>query len=352
MRRQSNPFFALLLCYLTVTVGYVYAALYLAIVLLGCLVEAMVARDRRAFLRALYIGLFSGLVVITVYLPGILTAPVTVRLGWEVIDAGQLTVEPTNIVTSMLPSPRAFYLAWCLPLLALIHFSCARLLRKELTGVLVVTVLLLAWVLGPSQVGPIRWPVRVAPALMVALIVLLVVLVARSLPDRPSRMRWGLSVAWVVAAAYVVVARNWETRSQVLVGAVVVIAGLLLSRWGLRRSAATFAIFLGCWTTVVFTVQHALHPAAPSFDRHMPAAASGYLSQLSSARGDIMVIGHPDYYDKSLIVRDPSIADDLLIASSWFLNPQSVQNVYSTISFPPFANGSAASTTAARVPLR
>ena len=46
--RGHSPLPALLACYLVVSIGYVYAALYLAIVIIACLVDAGVARNRAA----------------------------------------------------------------------------------------------------------------------------------------------------------------------------------------------------------------------------------------------------------------------------------------------------------------
>ena len=43
-----NPVGALVLCYLVVSVGYVYCAMYIAVILLGCLVDAVLSRSRRS----------------------------------------------------------------------------------------------------------------------------------------------------------------------------------------------------------------------------------------------------------------------------------------------------------------
>src|SRR3546814_4894153 len=57
-------------------------------------------------------------------------------------------------------------------------------------------------------------------------------------------------------------------------------------------------------------------------DRNMPAAAADYRVQLPEARGDAMLVGDPD----PASVRDPSLSEDLLIAASWYLNPNPVQS--------------------------
>jgi hypothetical protein len=49
-----------------------------------------------------------------------------------------------------------------------------------------------------------------------------------------------------------------------------------------------------------------------------------------------MVLGNADYYAQSQIVRNPAIADELLIAASWYLSGKDVQNAYTTISYAPF----------------
>ena len=92
-----NPAGALAVGYLVVSIGYVYCVLYLATVLLGCFVDALLSRSRRQLLTVLGISVFSGLVAVTVYLPGVLTSPVTHRGSLEVTGPGLFSD----------PSPRA-----------------------------------------------------------------------------------------------------------------------------------------------------------------------------------------------------------------------------------------------------
>lgn len=331
--RGHNPLPALLACYLVVTIGYVYAALYLAIVIVACLVDSGAARDRAAALRTLGIGAFSALIVLTVYLPGIRTAPVTVRSGWGISSSDTFSVSVSDIFTSMLPTTNRFYLLWCLPLVLWIDPARARTVLRELRGALVATVLLLAWVLGPGQVGPIRWPGRVLPALMIPLVVVLVVLVARSIRV-PGRLRVMASLAWLVAATWVVLAQDWKALHTTLFGAAVVAAAILVVAWSLRRGNRTaVALAIGACTVAVFAAQHAVTHHAGN-DRHSPAQAAGYRTQLPHARGDVLVIGN---YDAASF-KHPSIAKDLLVGSTWYRNPATVTNSYSTIRFRAFVD--------------
>ena len=332
-----NPAGALVLCYLVVSVGYVYCAIYLAVILLGCLLDGLLARSRRGLLTALGLGLFSGLVTVTVYLPGVLTAPVTVRDSWAVTGTGRLTMGVQDVFSSMLPEPNATYLVWLLPVLLWTDLGRLRRLSNDLGGALLSTLLLLMWVLGPAEVGPLRWPIRVVPAMMVPLVVLLAVVVSRCLLPRVSRLRLTLSVAWVLVAAYTVLARHPSQVVMVSVAVVGVSLALWLTAWSVNhRGPATTGAVVVISTLALFVVQHAAHPDPPAVDRHMPAQAAAYDGRITSAWGDVMVLGNADYYEKSQIVRNPAIADDVLIAASWYLSPKDVQNGYTTISYRVF----------------
>lgn len=329
--RGRNPLPALVACYLIVSIGYVFAAMYLAVVVIACLVDGALARDRAASLRVLGIGAFSALVMVTVYLPGIRTAPVTVRSSWDVSSNGTFTVSISDIFTSMVPTTNRFYLLWCLPLVFWIDPARARTVLRELRGALVGTALLFAWVLGPATVGPLRWPGRIMPALMVPLVALLVVLVARSIRV-PGRRHVIASLAWLLAATWVVISRDWGSRNTTIAGVAVVAVAILVVAWSLRRRSSVAALAMGACTLVVFVTQHAISPDVVALDRHSPARAAGYRTQLPHARGDVMVIGN--YGPQS--VKRPALAKELLVGSTWYRNPASVQNGYSTIRFRAF----------------
>lgn len=332
-----NPAGALVLCYLIISVGYVYCALYLAVVLLGCLVDGALSRSRRAVLTVLGLGVFSALVILTVYLPGVLTSPVTVRDSWAITGPGRLTMDLHDLFASMIPTFTGAYLVWLLPALMWVDLGRLRRSSRDLAGALVSTVVFLLWVLGPAEIGPLRWPIRVVPALMVTLVVLIAVVAARCLPTRVSRLRLALSLVWVLAAAYVVVVREPAQLGEALVGLGLVVVALGLTAWSItHRGARTTAGVVVASTFVLFVVPYSANPQPPSVDRHMPAEAAAYQDRITSARGDVMVLGNADYYEKSDIVRNPAIADDLLIAASWYLHPKDVQNGYTTISHRAF----------------
>lgn len=328
-----NPAGALILCYLIVAVGYVYCALYLAVILVGCLVDAALSRSRRAFVTVLALGVFSGLVTLAVYLPGVLTSPVTVRDSRAIRSAGRMTMNVQDLFSPMLPTLQRNYLFWLLPAVLWMDFGRLRRSSRDLVGALVATVALTMWVLGPAAVGPLRWPLRVVPALMVPLVVLLAVLASRCLMTPVSRSRLALSLAWVCGAAYVVAARDLHQLKPAAQSVALLVLALGMTAWSLRhRGARTTTGIVMLWTFALFVVQYAPIPVPAAGDRHMPAAPSQYGGRITSASGDVMVLGNAE----TMILRNPAIADELLIGSSWYLSPKHVQNGYTTINFRRF----------------
>jgi len=339
MYRSANPLPALLTCYLLVTVGYVYGTLYLCVVMLGCLLECLLLREVKALLRVLLVGVFCALVAVTVYLPGVLTSPVTVRGAWQFVGEGKWTVDLDTLFTSVLPislvqsigQPLPYrYLAWLLPLLAWVDLGRVRSQLRELSSLLLVTAVMLLWVIGPDQMGPIRWPIRVLPALGLPLVVLVVVLLARTLHRQPSWLRLVLSVAWTSLAWWIVTARMADIRVSVSLGALVTALGLVLCWLALRwRGAGSAAVTAAVCTIAVLGVQHHYAPESPSPDRNMPVLAADYRNALSAAEGDTMAVGRPEASWRT----DPETADEILIGSTWFLNPHPVHNTGTAISF-------------------
>lgn len=327
-----NPVGALVLCYLIVSVGYVFGALYLAVILLGCLVDAALSRSRRELLTVLALGTFSALVTLAVYLPGVLTAPVTGRDSWAVVGPGRLTTDLEGLFVSMLPTPTRTYLLWLLPVVVWMDLGRLRRSSRDLVGVCVAVIVLTLWVLGPSEVGPLRWPARALPALMVPLVVLLAVVASRCLATRVSSSRLLLSLAWVCVATYVVVAREPQQLKAAAAGAALVVVALGMTAWSLRhRGARTTTGLVLVSTVALFAFQFAVNPRPGAEDRHMPAAPAQY-DRIPSASGDVMVLGNAG----TQVIKNPAIADELLIGASWYLNPKDVQNGYTTISFRTF----------------
>jgi hypothetical protein len=343
MLRGANPLPALVAGYLLVTVGYVFGTIMLIVAIAACLLDCLLMRDRRAALRVVGAGVLLGLVTVTVYLPGVLTASVTMRATGVVLFGGKFSTDPLALFAGVLPTsavpgtsdnllPYA-YLAWLLPAGCWVDLRRARAGWRPFGGLLLFTAAALVAVDGISQVGPLRWPLRLAPFLLMTLAVLLVVAWHHFGVPRPSRRRLGWSIGWVVVAAALSVLRASSMWAGHLCAAALVTGALTLVWWLARRGGiARVAPVAGVVTIGVLVLQHAFYPTPPSPQRHAPTALSDYLTQAPGAVGDTMEVGAAD-----LAVRtDPRAGRDLLLASGWYLNPHDVQNTYTTISYQAY----------------
>jgi hypothetical protein len=340
----ANPVMLLVLVYLLVTVGYVYGTIMLVLVLGVSLVDARVRRDRAAGLRVVGAGAFGGLVACTVYLPGVLTAPVTIRGGDTFHLTGKFATDPLALLASPLPTdavpgttmhllPYAF-VAWFLPVLVLVDVGAVRRRWQPLAGLLLFTaVMLLVVVAMPQQLGPLRWPLRLQPFLVQGAVVLTAVLISRYVVPRPSWRRLALGLCWLGLAGLTAAVRApvlWPAHLLALVGAAV---GFVAVWWCLARpgAASLRAGALGAvgLTLALGLLQHVVFPALPSPERHMPALAQDYLRPLSAAQGDVLVVGDTG----TALQKDPAWARESLSGSAWYLGPHRVLNGYTTISF-------------------
>ena len=205
-------------------------------------------------------------------------------------------------------------------MLAWVDVTRLRRRLRELSSLFWVTGVMLLRVLGLDTFGPIRWPLRVVPALALPLVVTVVVLLFRSGARRPSALRLALSLAWVGIAWWKVTARSGQLSAPVAAGAVLVAAGLVPAWLALRLrgpAPAVAAALAGVCSVAVVLSQHLVVSDPPPQDRHLPAYAAGYRTELAAAEGDAVGVGLMD----SAYQRDPATSTEILIGSTWYLNP-------------------------------
>jgi hypothetical protein len=353
--RWASPAAVLVFGWLIVSVGYVYGTLYVIIVGVATIVDCGLARQWAGALRVVAVGVFCGLLAVTVYLPGVLTAPVTTRLGFEIISDGRLQGTVSGVLTSMLPftddgRPTA-YIAWFLPLLAWVQIDRLRAVARDLVGLLIVLLVMLLWLLGPNQVGPIRWPLRVMPIVTLLVVLTLVVILSRAGTWRPSVARLVAALGIALVAGYLTVSRAWEWRSTIALGTAAVLVGIGVAwailrvrslkddtpadptelRGASRRTGAALA-FVGVWSVAVLLLQLWAFPTPASQDRNMPSALSAYAAPASDAEGDTIAVGNIE----AVLVAHADASREFLMANSWYLSPHHVQSTYTTIGYETY----------------
>ncbi|MBB6628954.1 hypothetical protein H5V45_16635 [Nocardioides sp. KIGAM211] len=346
MLAGGHPWPALLSAALVVTTGYVFGTMYLALVLGGLLLERLVAREWVAVRRLLLLGVFCALLAVTVYLPGILTAPVTFRNAWTVGGDGFLQMDPLTLLLTgqpttvpptvdLLPDPVLgarqvpfTYVAWFLPVL--LWLDPARLRGRGPTWIslLVPLVLTAVWTLLPYNMGPIRMPGRVMSALSLALVLLVVVLLDRAVVRRPGPVRIGATLVWAVGAAVLAALLHPASAWLQVAGGAAVVVGLVVATWAARRGRGLPVVLVAA-SVGVAVLQLALLPDSIGGQRHAPSHLDDYPAVLQDSRGDVFAIG----LTRTAIDTHPEVSQAMLTGSMWDLTGKPVHNGYTTIGF-------------------
>ncbi len=346
MLAGANPWPALVASGVLVTTGYVFGTMYFILVLGGLLLEVLLTRDWAGVRRLLLLGVYCGLLSVTVYLPGILTSPVTWRDGWDIGGNGFLQMDPVTLPLTGQPTtvPPSVgqeanekeaaaqvsftYVAWFLPLLCWVGFSRLRRESTSLVSLVVPFVLTVAWTLLPYNMGPIRMPGRVMSIVSLTAILLLTVLLERTLQGRPGQLRVGLSLLWVALAAAGAALVYPDTALLQVGGGAVVVVCVLASAWAASRPRLLPVVMIVASVGVAmfqFTVQ----PEGVGGQRDSPGPLAAYSDVLPDAEGDVFVIG----LNFGVVAEHPELAAELLPGSLWDLTGKPVHNGYTTLGF-------------------
>lgn len=349
-----NPAWALVFGVGVATLGYVSATLWLAALVAAHLAEAALRRDWRGLVRVLAAGACFGLVAVTVHLPGLLSAGVTSRSGTGIHNTGILVADPGGLLSAVLPtqtaavsgwwgpvsSAPAMYISWLLPLVLLVDRRRAITVVRQTAALWLLLGVSVLWVLGPSNLGPIRDPLRTMPYVVLTSLLGLSLLLSRARLARVSSGRLVAMLLWELLAVLLSVSLRPDRWQPALAGAVVVGIGLAILWWLLQRRPggggmpAVAAVFAVVWSVLLVAVQHHYFPKGPAGEFNMPARVAAYHTQLGAAVGDTFVVGPVG----GVVARRPSMNEHLLLANSWYVNEHSVQNVYSAIGYRAYNN--------------
>ncbi|HET7734982.1 MAG TPA: hypothetical protein VFK52_03335 [Nocardioidaceae bacterium] len=334
-----GPLLSLTLGYLMVSTGYVYGTIMLGVVLIAVFAEGLLLR-RRAALAVLGVGVLCALSSVIVYLPSLLTFDVTIRTGQGFALDGPLTSTPRYAVTSFLPTAGADegfeqqtawrYTLWFLPLLAFVSWRTVVRGWRAIAAPAVALLITLLMVNGPAVMGPLRWPMRLSPFLAQFAAVFLAIVLSRY-PVRVTWKRVAFTSVWIVAAAVWYAVRQHSLALEHLTGGVVVLVAVLGLAFLLRRHGVLAVAAGGAASVGILALQVVWWTEPPSDQRHLPTTLDGYRTQLTSARGDAMVIGQVNR-----IIDDPALAEEVLAGTAWYLTGKSVQNTYTTISYKAY----------------
>ena len=347
MLRRANPIGAFVAGYVLITIGYVHGTLLLVVAILGLILEGALLRQWRGTIRMVVTSALLGLVAFAVYIPGVLTAPVTTRFD-EVINSNFMSPDLSGLAASAIPTaqpwlqgfwgmpPQAplLYIAWLLPLVVLVSLGRAVPVLRQCVAPLFVLAVSAFFTFGPSDLGPLRFPARLYPYVAAMLLVLLAVLLSRA-AVRPARAH-GRAVVVLTAIGFVLA---WSEAPGswrgIAAGAVLSGAGVLvvLALWR-RRGDVRLAAALAAITAAVVGMQHYSMPDAILPDFGLPARQSDYAGVLDGVPGQTLVVGQPLWLPET--VGGESRWRSTLYANAWYLTDAPVVNTYSAIAHEAF----------------
>jgi hypothetical protein len=340
--------------YVLITFGYVFGVMVLVVILVESLVRALLAKDWARVLRTVLASAWGALLTVVVYLPGVLTAPVTERAGFDILNTGFLNADLSDLASAAAPLATAtvgswwgtvtaaplVYVAWILPLFPLV-LPMARDAVKRCVPLLVLGLITLVVVIGPSQVGPIRWPVRFMPYLVLAVVVLFAVAAARAYPSRVTRrgILWSAVVLVVTTGiTYANTAPTWRSIALVALmqaGFLVGVGMLALaqrSRPSARTRTGVAVAGAMAVSALIVVPQLAAFPATPLPKFGVPDSVSRMAEVLDGVEGDAILVG--DLYADG---ERPESFDERLMANLWYLSPASVSSLYTVLPYSAFS---------------
>lgn len=340
-----GPLAFLIPTFVLVTFGYVFGVIMLVLLLGETLVRAIVARDRRRIFTTLGAGAFGALLTVAVYLPGVLTAPVTVRGSTSIVNSGFLNADLTDTLSASTATVTGsigawwgeattapiMYALWALPALA--FFAPSRTVLRRLVPLAIVGAVTLLVVTGPDQIGPIRWPVRFMPYLVLVVVVAFAVIAAEGRRARSPRR--AAVLAGVILAGlswFSAVNTPWEWR-QVAISAFVQAVGLgalwlliFRSRRPHRVVGGATAFVTGAVGAVLVIPQLFFFPASPLPQLGVVTDTNAMAQVPGDVQDDAIVVG--DIYRGW---KTASTFDERLVANQWYFSDTTVSSLYTVL---------------------
>ncbi|MFT4185955.1 MAG: hypothetical protein QM613_01825 [Micrococcaceae bacterium] len=349
MYKTQNPFLPFLFGYMLVTIGYVQGTIILIVMYIALLIEALLAKQYKAISLMLLNGLVLGLVALVVYLPGILTADVSNRdshignNGLLVSSIGSLFVAATP---TQMPQVRTWgyqynpmpytYIAWFVPLFAFVDYGKVKTYLKEISAVITFTVISILLTIAPSDLGPLRFPIRFEPFVVFGVLVLFAIFISRSMAFLTTP-RLALALGLVILGFYI----SWsQTPSEFAfhIGLnLVVLLGVALSYLVLHKSDTAPENFriIPIATVMLLTTAAVLGSQLSFFNNkflsgytnlNAPRHFADYQKILPEAKNDIMVVGNPKWLS-------PNPYPETAASNNWYITGKKTHNLYSVVEY-------------------
>ena len=344
---KISPAVPMLIALLGIAVGYFYISMLLVIITSSQLLAGMVKRSSLSIHLVTLVTTLLG--TIAMYLPAILSASVTSRSQQGLGDSGFLQPDVKGLITNFIPITSHFIqnfgpVPMIVPvmygsiLFALLVFAKSREIFSAVKRNLDITLFLLfeiALMFGPTDFGPLHWPIRLYP-----LFITFALLLLASAVGRVEQFEIKKSVGFFVATGAVFLGLTWD---QLALNPPVFASNLFflitfLAVWAVilkspkpKISGRLLAFGLSS-LMLVSVCQHVAAPKSPLPDFGLPEKISGYKALAELADGETIFIG--GWSSKNKDSTKGSAAT--LVGNSWLLTGKKVVNGYNYAGYANF----------------
>lgn len=351
---HKSPLAYLISVYLLVTLGYVFGVIMLIVLLGEALGRSIIRRRWRDARVVLLAGSFGALLTITVYLPAVLTASVTERAGFEIWNTGFLNADLSDMAGMATPTATVSigswsggitdaplqYVAWVLPAAIMMLPLASRSIRL-LVPLFVVGFVTLAIVVGPSDVGPIRWPIRFMPYLVIVLVVIFAVVATQGYPRQVARRRFIAAAATLAVVSWLAWVHAPDQTNRIGLVFVIQLAAFAvlfaLAKRPHRMKIDTRSALAACVVLVVTAMlmipQMRVFPGSTLPNFATPGRTAELTAVLDAGVNDAIVVG--DVYDEG---GTPETFRERLIANVWYFSETTVSSTYTVLPFSNYTN--------------
>lgn len=350
---RGSLLWAVLAGYLCASAGNPYGLLSTGLVfgalILETLLQGPVRQQAHRLAGLVVAGIAVALLAVGTYLPFVLTSSLSYRAGSGTRNDEFLSPGLSDVLglssPSFLPYIDAFdetsfsfpalYLSWLvLPLLPWLRWSVLREQGRRLAAVYALGAVNLLIVLGPSQIGFFRWPVRLVPYLWLSVVVLFAVLLNAGLHRSHSRLRWRLTAAALMAGFWVAwsdVPGQWDRH---LFGTVLVLVLVVLAIRAARHSQRLLALTAMGGTLVLLVVQLSWMPVNSNvLDYRAPRSEASIKERFADYRPGLTVQIADVHEVPSGSLRDRGAYQDMLFGSMYAVAGVESLTAYSGVGF-------------------
>lgn len=347
-RRNLWPSWAVVgFLFLLFSVGHPQNGLLGILLIFSYLITDLIRRDWRKARQLILTLVLAVPLLSVIYLPIALSGGVTTRNQTVISSSGFLSPDLQDLLsmTALVPGVELpiysgnvatvpfFYVAWLLPLLIFGFVSRLRSSPCSYVPIGMFLLISLLLMIGPSEVGPIRYPFRYMPYFAVAVMILAVQ------GSNDSQWRDLNSASWrhkLPLILLIPIAGFWVTFSDSpdrfpfqILGLLLVVGGLfLVLAINSFEASHWLAIGIIIALTLSFTAfQRYVSPAPQLADFQLPSRISQLQDPLGNLNGQTFIIGNREG------APIPALWQETLLARTWEVNPASVQNSYSVIGF-------------------